>query len=84
MSSRLVKALSVGDLRVTNREPVSVGIEFVSEKDGTRTKSVRIFRPGREINLTRLYSVQDLRKSPHLKRVVSTRAILIKDTWSDK
>jgi len=87
-SSRLNLALAAGSLVVVNRESVSVGVTLVHFKPNPknprlpiREGTVKELRPGIEYELTRHYSVQELRASEHLLRVIGRRRIEILQTW---
>lgn len=86
MSSRLNKALSVGELRVINHESSSVSIQIdVTEAETKRVRrAIRTLRPGREVELTRFHKASDLARSSQLKIAFDTRDIEIVDTWTSK
>ena len=77
MSSRLAQALSVGSVIVVNRETTSVSVTI--PVDGQRI--VRQIKTGVETNLTRLYTVKQL-KASNLRSIVNRRRIEIVDTWT--
>lgn len=72
-SSRLTLALGAGSLIITNMEKSSVALPLLS--------GVRHIRPGQTINMTKVFSIPDIRKSPILIDILSKRRIFIHKTW---
>jgi len=88
MTSRLALALAAGSLVIVNHESVSVGVTLVHLKPNPKNprlpihqKVVKELRPGIEYELTRNYSVPELRASEHLHQVLGRRRIEIVKTW---
>lgn len=92
-SQRLALALNAGKLIVINRSEVEVSVTLVRFKDNPKnprrpvhSKEIVTLAPKRERNLSRKYSVAELRASMKLPKgignCIQSRNVHVLDTWS--
>jgi len=90
MSQRLELAMAAGTVVVKNRGHVEVNVTLVHLVPGPSGKPIHkrqvvTLKPNREVNLTRRFTVKELRASyayrTGLKKVVGRRPIEVVQTW---
>ncbi len=85
MSTRLLQAISSKKVVLVNHESVSVSVEMIRFLNGdskNRVSEVVSLPPEKKVNISKGYSVEEIRASSKLSRSVTTRKIEVVDTWS--
>lgn len=84
-SSRLVRAMAVGKLIIVNNELSSVGVELMSTNpDGSTRKWVATIKPKQTLDVSKVCSIDDIRRNTVLQNTIVRRKITVIDTWSEK
>jgi hypothetical protein len=94
MSQRLEMAITAGTVVVRNRGQVEVSVTMVRLVDNPNNprrkrhvKDIVTLKPGKERDLTRSYSLAEIRASCRqakgLRNAINRRPIEVVDTWTD-
>lgn len=93
-SQRLNKALAAGKVVVRNKGGVDLSVTLIRLEENPRNprrpihrKSIVTLKPGRTVDLTRDYSVKEIRASMQqpkgIANSVNRRPVEVVDTWSE-